>query len=522
MTVETRPDIFQVLPGAEIQRGRINGEAASHQVAVIDVGSNSTRMEVLQLTSDYDLRVMSEVKALLRLASRKSKDGRLLPSAVSDLSRLIADFATVASASNVDSIRAVATSAMRDAINGDEIVARVKENTGIDLEIISGEREAQYGFLGAVFSLPALNGVLFDIGGGSVEFSFFENRTLKNVYTLDLGALRVSNEFLNSGQPEREAVMALRRHVKAMLRASGMPPIGEDAKLIGAGGTMRNLSKIDRETREHSFGRLHGSVVRFGALKRIVNGLRGLDRASLEYLPGLNPERVDSILGGAIVASEITKYFDKRPIIVSGRGIREGLAMSGVIKELPSIEEVRRRSIYAIGARFDTWDRLRADRRAAIAKKMAGLLTDHLDDEVMHLIPHVARLVDTGRSVNYYDRYMHAANIIEQGELGGFSHRDTGLMSAALRFSDSYSSSMSPYRPELKKADRTAVRRAASVLRISDEMERRLGASRYSRIVMDLVNSRFEVRAPELNAWDPKRFATRFKRAFRMDFVVVR
>ena len=172
MTVETRPEIFQVLPGAAIQRGRINAEPASHQVAVIDVGSNSTRMEVLQLTSDYDLRVMSEVKALLRLASRKSKDGRLLPSAVSDLSRLIADFATVASASNVDAIRAVATSAMRDAINGDEIVARVKQNTGIDLEIISGEREAQYGFLGAVFSLPALNGVLFDIGGGSVEFSF--------------------------------------------------------------------------------------------------------------------------------------------------------------------------------------------------------------------------------------------------------------------------------------------------------------------------------------------------------------
>ena len=524
MTLQAHPNILQIMPDKDndLTRAQHNGESTSHMVAVIDVGSNSTRMEVLQLTSDYDLRVMSEVKALLRLASRKAKDGRLLQSAVSELSRLIDDFATVARASEVDAIRAVATSAMRDATNGNEVVSRVRENTGIELEIISGAQEAEFGFLGAVFTLPAHDGVLFDIGGGSVEFSFFQNRSLQKAYTLDLGALRVSNDFLNSEQPEREAVMALRRHVKAMLRSSGMPSIGENGKLIGAGGTVRNLTKIDRETRKRSFGRLHGSVVPYGSLKKIVNGLRGLDHASLEYMPGLNPERADSILGGAVVASEIAKFFDKKPILVSGRGIREGLAMSGVINELPSIEEVRRRSIYALGARFDTWDRLRADRRAAIARKMAALLSDHIDGEMMALIPHVARLIDTGRSVNYYDRYMHAANIIEQGEIGGFSHRDIGLMSAALRFGGSYSTSMSRYRPELKKSDRTIVRRATSILRISDEMERRLGADRYSKIVMDLAEDRFEVRAPELNAWDPRRFATRFKRTFKLDFAVVR
>ncbi len=522
MTVEAHPNILQLLPGDDFQRIGQNGEAASHLVAVIDVGSNSTRMEVLQLTSDYDLRVVSEVKALLRLASRKSKDGRLLPSAVSELSRLIDDFATVARASEVDSIRAVATSAMRDATNGDEVLQRVRKETGIDLEIISGAQEAEFGFLGAVFTLPAHDGVLFDIGGGSVEFSFFENRSLQKVYTLDLGALRVSNDFLNSEQPEHKAVSALRRHVKSMLRASGMPALAANGKLIGAGGTIRNLTKIDRETRKHSFGRLHGSVVPYGSLKAIVNGLRGLDRTSLAYMPGLNPERVDSILGGAIVASEIAKFFNKKPILVSGRGIREGLAMSGVIEKLPSIEEVRRRSVYALGARFDTWDRLRADRRAAIARKMAALLLDHLDDEMTQLIPHVARLIDTGRSVNYYDRYVHAANIIEQGEIGGFSHRDIGLMSAALRFGASYSTPISRYRPELKKSDRAIVRRATSILRISDEMERRLGAERFSHIEMSLVDGRIEVRAPELNSWDPGRFATRFKRSFKLDFEVVR
>ena len=267
MAVDTRPSIFRVLPSDVLNRVHLPGEPSSHQVAVIDVGSNSTRMEVLQLTSDYDLRVMSEVKALLRLASRKSSDGRLLPSAISDLCRLIADFATVASASNVETIRAVATSAMRDSTNVDEVVEAVHQQTGIDLEVISGEREAEYGFLGAVFSLPVHDGVLFDIGGGSVEFSFFKDRALKQVHTLDLGALRVSDDFLSNGLPEREAVLALRRHIKSMLRNSGMAAMDENGALIGAGGTVRNLAKIDRGSRENSFGRLHGSTIRYGGFE---------------------------------------------------------------------------------------------------------------------------------------------------------------------------------------------------------------------------------------------------------------
>lgn len=520
MTVETRPRIVSIASASNLSADLERIDPAPYQVAVIDVGSNSTRMEVMQLTSDYDLRVISEVKSLLRLASRKSKDGRLLPSAATDLVRQIADFKAVAVASGVDLIRAVATSAMRDATNGDEIVARIKDETNIDLEVIPGSKEAEYGFLGAVFTLPAHDGVLFDIGGGSVEFSYFQNRKLQDVYTLDLGALRVSDEFLNSGLTEREMVTSLRRHARATLARSGLPHIAENEGLIGTGGTIRNLAKVHRESRTHSFGRLHGTVLRYGALKKVVIGLRGLDPANLEYMPGLNPERADSILGGAIVAAEIAKFFDKRPIIVSGRGVREGLAMSGVIDELPSIEEVRRRSVYALGARFDTWDRLRADRRAAIVREMSNLLSDHLSQEMLNLMSHVARLVDTGRSVNYYARYSQASNIIEQGELGGFSHRDVGLMSAALHLGDRHSAPMSRYRPELKKSDRADVRRAASILRISDEMERRLGPDRYSHIEMGLVGNRFEVAAPELEAWEPRRFATRFKRAFKLDFVV--
>ncbi len=522
MTVRRRSKILDLLPRGDDIGASTNGKARTNRVAVIDIGSNSTRMEVLQLTADYDLRVISEVKKLLRLQTRMSSDGRFSKSVVSDLSRQIDDFAIVAKASYVDRIRAVATSAIRNAVNRIEVVNNIKQSTGIDVEIISAAQEAEYGFLGAVFSLPVHDGVLIDIGGGSVEFSLFKSRELTKTYSLELGALRVSDDFLSDPEPNADAVRNLRRHVRQLLEDAEMPILGDGANIVGAGGTIRNLARMDRETRRYSFGRLHGTVVRYGGLKRVVNGLRGLERANLAHVPGLNPERVDSILGGAIVASEIVRHFDKRPLIVSGRGIREGLAISGLVKALPSVKDVRDRSIYALGARFDTWDRLRADRRSEIASKMAGMLSDFLTESLRDLIPHVARMIDTGRSVNYYDRYEHAANIVELGELGGFSHRDISIMSACLRFGDRNPTNFGRYRPELTKSDRPSVRRASNILRLADEIERRLGADRVSAFDMQRTEHSFEVDMPELRAWDPGKHAVRFKRLYKLEFVVAR
>ncbi len=497
-----------------------NGKSASSRIAVVDVGSNSTRMEVLHLTPNYDLRVLSEVKSLLRLQNRMTKDGRLNPSAVADLTRVLRDFSVVAKASQVDLIRAVATSSMRTAINGTAVLEEIRQTTGIDVEVISGDAEARYGFLGAIFALPVSDGVLVDIGGGSVEVSFFENRSLNQVFTLELGALRVSNEFLREDPPSNSAVQALSDRVRAELSAAGMPEIPEGSNLVGTGGTIRNLAKVDRAMRGNAFSRLHGATIKYNRLKKISTGLRGLDRTNTAHVAGLNPDRADSFLGGSLVMVELARHFGRRAMVVSGRGLREGLALSSVMEDLPEIEDVRSRSIYALGQRFDTWDRLRADRRAALAIKMTKLLSDAVGDEMSELMIYAARDIDTGRSINYYDRYRHAANIIEQGELGGFSHRDVGLMSAAIRYNDVDTFGLDIYRPNVTRKDLPVIRRAAVILRLADEMERRLDASHFSRIEMRIADGKFQVKAPELDAWRPGRLNSRFKRAFRLEFEV--
>ena len=499
---------------------QFDGAIPPQRVAVIDIGSNSTRMEVLQITSDFDLRVVSEVKSLLRLQSRIDSKGRFERRAVRDLKRVLHDFAVVAAASQVDILRAVATASFRTATNADEVLEDLTTSTGIDIEVVTGDAEARYGFLGAITALPVNDGLLVDIGGGSVELTSFRDRRMTNAATTNLGALRVTDEFLKHDPPHDDEIRALRRHVRKVLQDANIPDLPEDAIIVGSGGTVRNIAKIDRANKRSQFSRLHAAFVTYGGLKRVIRGLRPLAINQRDEIPGLNPDRAGSILGGTLVMGEVARFFGKRGFLVSGRGLREGMALAQIICELPSTEEVRTRSVYALGQRFDTWDRLRADRRAALATKMQSLLSDHINGDIGTNIAHAARIIDTGRSINYYDRYEHASNIVEKGELGGFSHRDIGLMAAAVRYAADSDFPFATYSPYVKRRDMPEVKKAATILRIADEMERRLGSANFSRIAMQIEDGRFVVDAPELKTWDPGRLTTRFRRLFNMGFAV--
>ena len=519
----TRPIAAEPSVATETGNGaniRFERAISPQRVAVIDIGSNSTRMEVLQITADFDLRVVSEVKSLLRLQSRINSKGEFERRAINDLKRVIKDFSVIASASRVDIVRAVATASFRTARNATQVLEEIADITGIDIEVVSGDTEAHYGFLGAITALPVTDGLLVDIGGGSVELTSFRERRMSNAVSTGLGALRVTDEFLRHDPPRGVEIRALRNHVRSILNDAKVPELPQDATIIGAGGTVRNIAKIDRANKGRTFSRLHAAVVSYQGLKRVIQDLRLLSNAERLSMSGLNPERAGNILGGALVMGEVARFFGKRDFIVSGRGLREGMALAQIVRELPSIEEVRRRSVYALGQRFDTWDRLRADRRAALTVKMQSLLSDHLSGEIASNIAHAARIIDTGRSINYYDRYEHASNIAEKGELGGFSHRDIGLMAAAIRYSADSDFPFGAYHPYVKRRDMREVRKAATILRLADEMERRLDSVNFSRIAMQVEDRSFIVTAPELKTWDPGRLSTHFRRLFKMRFIV--
>ena len=184
--------------------------------AVVDIGSNSGRMIVFRLREGEHLDVLEDARAPLRLARALRDSNELGADAIDRTVEALRDFVAVAKGAGADRIIAVATSAVRDAADGEELVARANR-LGVPLQTIDGDHEARLGFLGAVHDLPVRSGFTMDIGGGSVELSRFRERHLMRSWSLPLGSLRVSDRFLESDPPSDKEVRALRKAVDEAL-----------------------------------------------------------------------------------------------------------------------------------------------------------------------------------------------------------------------------------------------------------------------------------------------------------------
>ncbi len=489
-------------------------------IAVIDIGSNTTRLVVLDLGGGTDMRLIAEAKATLRLERSIGEGGELSKAAVAAVRVVLTDFAAVAASAGAKHVVAVTTAAFRDATNGKEAAAELKRETGVSLKMLSGAEEARLAFVGAVYSIPVESGILFDIGGGSLEVTEFAKRALVRSWSFPFGALRISDSFLSSDPPTRKEIDRLEKHVKQALEESGVPELRSGGMLVGSGGSIRNLGRMDKRSREYALKRLHGYEASVVRIHEIKDQLCSMTERGRQTFKGLNPERSDSIVGGAIVVSVLSTHVGAKEIVVSGRGLREGIALGEGLHSVPPVSEVQSESVDALGARFATWRPGAAARRAEIATAICnGVGLDDWDG-VPRLTGFAARLLDAGSSIDYYNRVGHASTIIEEGDLGGFTHREIALMSAITRQAQRSIVHIENFHPLLSGKDEVPVLQAGTVLAVADEIERRLPALKRPVITVKLRRDRAELTAVSAGAWDPGWLADRFELAFGRSLVM--
>ena len=295
-------------------------------MAVIDLGSNSGRVVVLDVDDHGSIEILADGRSPLRLARDVAPTGRLSNDAIDRALGALRDFEAIASGNRAVRTVAVATAAIREAANGDDLLTRIRAETGIAIRVIDGAEEARLGFLGAVYSLPVQHGTVTDIGGGSMELSRFRDRRLVGSFTLAVGALRMSDRYLASDPPAAGELEALAASVRRTLQEQDVPPLKADERLIGTGGTIRNLAKIDRSARAYPIPRLDGYVLGRKRVQDLISVLSGRRLSRRQVMAGLNADRADSIVGGAVVAVTTMETLGADEVVVSGRGLREGLA----------------------------------------------------------------------------------------------------------------------------------------------------------------------------------------------------
>ena len=488
---------------------------ATPPLAVIDIGSNSGRVAVLALTDDGHLEMLSDARTSLHLIDDVAASGRLSGEAIERVVRSVHDFLCIAATAHADRTVAVATAAVREASNGDELAERLLGETGITLEIIDGADEAHYALVGAVHGLAVEDGMLVDIGGGSLEISRFRGREAVSTWSLPLGAGRLTRGFLTSDPPRPAELRALREHVQSTLDEVGVPLLEPAEQLVGTGGTIRNLAKIQRAQITYPIPRMHGYVLDRNALRRVVDLLVAVPLARRDAIAGLSRDRADTVTGGGVAVLTVMDWIQARSLMVSGQGLREGVALEHTTR-LRSSAAARRASVTALVSRFTTWEEGRATRRRRIAATLLDALVPHVDDELRDTLDHAALILDVGRSVDYYQRWEHAAAIVLAADLRGFSHRRIALLSSTIAGAGGSRPNVRAYAPVLSAADRLPVEQLSLILAIADQLERRSDGSD----AVPQVRRRGRGRGVVLRlsggcgGWQPSDIGRRFKRAF--------
>jgi exopolyphosphatase / guanosine-5'-triphosphate,3'-diphosphate pyrophosphatase len=487
------------------------------RVAVIDVGSNSGRAVVFSFAGEGHLEILADARVPLRLARDLTMEGRLSNAAVDRTIKALRDFLAVAHGAGAAEVVAVATSAVREAENADELVDRAAQELGLTLEVIDGEREAYLSFLGAVHSLPVEHGILVDMGGGSLEISRFRNREPILSWTLPLGALRISDAFLTADPPEPEEVDALRDHVEEQLDA--IPPLRDDESLAGTGGTIRNLAAIDERRHRYFIPNLHGYVLQRTRVEDVLGLLADKRSEKRMSVPGLSADRADSIVGGALVVETVMDRLGTSELIVSGQGLREGLALDALGLDLLPAVAAREASLTALAARFTTWDpKVGARRVDAVSALVDGIASDAGREE-RELLRLAALALDLGRAIEYYERHGQSAAVVLAADLDGFTHRQRAMVAAILRQAGGESVGTS-FRHLLDKRDRAWVAGAGVLLAVADEIERRTPPDEPVVVGCEVRKGGIVARAPSLASWRPRAVGERFRRAFHRPLIV--
>lgn len=446
------------------------GPSAAPPLAVVDIGSNSGRMIVVRFSGEGHLEIEADARATLRLVRDVDGAGRLGSAATSRVIDALRRFQAVAEVSGAASMVAVATAAVREASNCAEFVAGVADATGVEMEVISGDQEARYAFMGAVHGLPVESGMIVDVGGGSLELCRFRNRRPLRQWSLPLGAMRLTDRFLKGDPPKSGEISRLQTHVAETLADAAVGELRPDEAVVGTGGSVRALAKVRRAAHVYPIPRLHGYQLLASDIEGLADQLADRTASRRRNTPGLSPERAMSIVGGALCTETLLVSLHSAKLLVAGWGLREGVAIERLGIAMAAPRDVRGASVHSLCARFSTWRRDRAHRRAGIAATLLDELEGGSSADALELIDHAAILVDIGRSVDYYSRWQHSSAIVTAADLYGFGHRDIVMVAAVLERAGSGRVSLPGARLLLGPADRRLVDRLAVVLALAEHL----------------------------------------------------
>ncbi len=449
------------------------------RLAAIDIGSNSIRQIIADVTPTGEILVVDEMKAAPRLGAGLDKHAKLSEASMRHALEAIGRMATLARQMGVTRVHAVATSAVRDAANRRDFLDRVRREAGVRVRLLDGEDEARLSFLSALahFDLGIGRAVVMDIGGGSLELAMSADGLIERLVSLPYGAIRMTEQFLGQ-RPTRKDVRKLRAHVRDEIRKALPVRDWRGAQVIGSGGTFTNLAGMHlyRQGFPSAVGRVHGTQVPREELEHIIDQLQDASPADRALIRGLNSGRADIILGGLAVAAEVMARVEGRQLTISGYGIREGLLLerARIVPQPADPGEARERSVRTFAEKCH-YEVPHAQQVQRIALQLFDAIGHRMGCEPAdrQTLADAALLHDVGYHINYEGHHKHSLHLIMHADLLGVPPDEQSVMAHVARYHRGAAPRRShlPY-GTLDRATRLRIKRLAALLRVADGFDR--------------------------------------------------
>lgn len=464
---------------ALVARAKAATAVAPMRLAAIDIGSNSIHMVVAEALPRGGFRVLDRERDMVRLGkSALGKRRKLSERAMRDGLVALAKMTTLARLKGAQRALAVATSAVREASNGEEFLARVRAQTGLDARVLSGEEEGRLIFraVRSAVDLGRGSAVVVDVGGGSTEWITARRGELGRVVSLPLGSLRCAGG-LSGDPPSRAAVAKFRRGLRELLQRAPVPKKVE--RMVATSGTAVCIADLVDVARGADW-KSSGSVlreVRLRELGEVVASLRKLRRRQLAALAPVGRPRSESILAGAILIEELVRHAGVDRFYVSDRALREGLvleALGGGLARPAAAEDVRRRQVLQLAERAEGVYGHGAE-TARLAVRLFDLTRSlhGLGAREREWLEYAGLLHDLGYLIDYEQHQRHGYYLVKNAPLDAFDPREIEILAHLVRYHRGASpktrhQTMQPLRPWQQRV----IEKLTPILRIADALDR--------------------------------------------------
>lgn len=463
--------------------------SAERNIGIIDLGSNSVRLLLVRIHPDGSATILNQVKHMVRLGEGGFLRNRLQEETMTRTIAVLRGLAEMCAVYNTSETIAIATAAVRDAVNGQEFIHRVQEKTGLSFTVVSGREEARLIYLGVSSGLEPSDGLrlYIDIGGGSTELIVADSSGHKNLDSLKLGCVRLTNLFFqeNKGPVSAYSYAALQRYIRNEALHSFQRIAGfEIAEAVASSGTAQNLAEIAAALAQEEAARtgrpctVSKQVLSYDGLRRAVKALCARDLEGRRSVPGINPNRADVIIAGAAILQTIMEEQGFESVTISNRNLQNGILADYLMRTYPqkagTIRPAREESVLQL-ARFCRFEETHSRHVAGLALELfdsAKAIGLHDAPPVSReLLYYAALLHDIGIFISFANHHAHTHYLIRNTELLGFTEREIELMAAVAFFHRKRASKKMPLFLELDESIREEVRLLSLFLTLAERLD---------------------------------------------------